>query len=482
MRVLVLPNHGGQVLGYAPFEQSRAFAMGIVEQFEDAYFDIVLPTLGENGFDYDLDKVKKYLEHPRIATHFAPMLTSGINGWGMSNQELYYLFNLQKTMLFYDAVWSCRMNFSPVLKRMLKMKFERGNVNVPVFNFTGRVTYPETFRGQKYNYYGEDEVISETAGYLLDYNFFWLEAEKRLAMENARKYLSPSMVKRVKENSLVTACGLDCDAIDAKRANTPERTDKRVCLFFGGRFASQKGFNEVIDLMDHAHQSGRDVRCVCTTPEPDEGEIAELRKKHPHIEFYPNCGRDEFHLRMAEGDVFFCFSTVESYGISYWEMLYSGLVGVFVESDFAKEVLPDGYPYVAKSVKDMMPLTMTVINNLESGRGWVTKARAKLKEHHWMKTEFPRAYDWMCEKTKEHMAGEKLALGGMLDLVNEALVDAPEPISFTDVCTRMTQKSHAGRAFGRKGDMISRFYLRALILHAGWRDLCDATEPRFVKA
>lgn len=495
MRLIILTACGSpeNLLSYAPVATARLFINNTLDAHEDVYIHWVLPKgNGVRGWKFDEAELQKKLQRDRLSIHHVEMGTSAINGVVLSSMDLFDLFNVMKTTVFYDAVLNYWTIYASVLKKVLRTKFERMTLDVPIFNLPTPVHNDDRDRMTKYNYWGEEEFIGEATAYLTDYSIFLTKDEQKMALQTCRKYLSASMCKRMMDNSIAESiAGVDVEALKEKiknRKSIAEREDKRVCLFFGGRWVFQKGFDDVVALMDRMIAMRQDVRCVCTTGEAkSDGEIEELQKKHPGVEFYHSQSREKFFDWIAQGDIFLCFATTELLGLAYWEMFYGGQIGVFVDCPFLKEVLPQGYPFISPSPKQMDEKLLTAIKTLQDASmrthidRWVTETRVNLEKILDSRTANERIYQWMKQRTEKHMEGQ--AGGGSLYALAKDACDSfnGKPFTFTEACSQMTKMSDAGRPFGKKGDMINRFYLRQFFLKAGYRDLCNQLEPVFVR-
>lgn len=496
MRFLFISAAGGELTGYSPIEKNRSFIQCARDENREAFFYWVLPTPGVHGWPkYDKAEMEHKLArgYDRVKFMYVPMLTSSLNGVVMATMDLYDILNIQKTMVFYDAVMNGWIPFSPVIKHVLKTKFEMMSVDVPIFNWSTRVLNDDRERMAAYNQYGESVVVADILGYLTDYSMFNLEHEKKLALEVARKYLSFPMVKRLMETSTIgNPVGIRTDELDKvygerKRSHTDE-----VTMYFGGRWTAMKRFDDVLNITSKIFQSGRKVKGICSTPEmKTEEELDALKTKHPFCEFHAKTSKVDFFKKLVQGDFFICLSTTDSFGTAYWEMLYMGLVGVFIDAPFIREVLPPGYPFIAKNEEEVAAMVCMLVDMLatEDGRMQVEKliseARKRLKERNDSIEGNRKIYEWTKNKTDEHWNKHFRLKGGLHTLIGtvteQLWSEGGDGFTFSSVMERMSKLSESGREFGRKGDQINRFVLRRMILNNGYVDMCEQDEPTFRK-
>lgn len=505
MRILVIPDCTNPIRRDILFLMSWKWVEYVHRVRDDVFFEVVLPAKDKVWGEYPTEEYEK-LE--RVRLHYVPMIsTGGIQQVQDVSSELvniihspdgvwatrpiYELFNLGKTGLYYDAVHSMRAILAPVLKKLLKAKFPKFAVNVPLFNFSGSVRVSDGARMVAYADYGEEDVLAETVGWLTDYACFMTEQERKIAMENAMKYLAPSQVLRLERNSIAGLIGgLDCEKLEAKMIDRKPKDE--LVVFFGGRWVEgHKGFTTALETVDKIYRVGRKIRMICTTPEDESERIAELRKRYPFAEFLDKCDQATFFEKMKEGHVFLCYARFEPFGYAWAEMMYSGMLGVFVAgSDTALNLAPPGYPLVVPNKGDVLQVLdflskspqecdPTVEGSLASK--WLPKVREHLKGYD-KSVQNMKVMDWMEKVTDEHYARDFPGTGSFADLCRLALDefgDGPVPIG--DVYEMMSKKSKSGRPFGNKGDILNRFYVRRQMLACGWKDLSSGPDPVLVR-
>lgn len=501
MRCLVLPNYGKNIKGYAPYEMVKSFMRTVIEEDPLAWFEFVLPSVDKNwkaeviaAAEEDIKKVCG----DRIRIHHTPMIRSALNETAMLTRELYELFNVQRSPILYDCVFVCRPMFTPALKRALKSKYEIGHVSVPVFSYNGRATTAgDDERESKYNFFGDDtfglvhdEALAEAAGSICDFSMWLTETEHKLALDNVRKFLSTPMVKGFIERSIVCCVGgLETTRLSplfAERRAIGEARHEKITAAFGGRWDGQKGFTTILRFFDRAVQLGIPCGQMMTTAEDiGDGELTKLRKAHPQIEFKTKTDKDAFFRLMQNWDVSLCFSTVEGSGLSYQEMLYSGVALVMKECAFAHEVTPPGYPLIGKDEDEMLLLFLKALREPAIVTEWMPKVRAWLEKRFEATKEHMKGWDWMRKNTEAVFKRQYHTFGGSVGkLANEALETfGGSPASYQAVTAQMQKLSTAGREFGRKGDlMYHKTVIDRLIKSQGYVDLCRGDEPEYVKA
>jgi hypothetical protein len=487
MRILIVSDctklPGFSTLFIQPWE----WALSVREMYPNARFDVLLPEKGGVWGDYDSSL---YEGHERISVHYVPMIsTGGIQQCVIGTRQLYDLFNVNYTPFYYDAVLNPRAIFSPVLKKILKPKFVKSTINVPIFNHTGSVRTNITKHQQLNADYGEEDVIAETVAWLTDYSLFMCGAERDLARDNCATYLAGRQIQRFLANTFVAPMGgVRFNVLDMHLPPLPKQVgEKGTCVFFGGRWVEGKGFSKYLDFVERAFKAGEKIYGVATTPADEEVRAEELRQQYPMIEFYPNCNRGTFYEKLKEGHLFLAFSMWEGFGISYWEMMYQGLVGIFVDRPWNRSVLPEEYWGLrAETPKDMYRIFRDTIKpgGLQLSQAVLEKrVRPYLREQYERSKVNAAIYEWMLAKTREHydaQFGEGRSMT-FKNLVAQALSRMSKPAPMEMIFKMMSAAAEKpGLEFGRRNQFVSRMFIRQCAQFMGYRDTCQSEEPEFV--
>jgi hypothetical protein len=125
-------------------------------------------------------------------------------------------------------------------------------------------------------------------------------------------------------------------------------------LWAGNTAISLKGWPQSLRVLEAVWRL-TGCRVVCSTPtvfdeRPREGWTV-----------YERCGREEFVGLLGSADVFVCNSRSETYGVGWLEMLGTGLLGVFRESWWVRDMLPSWYPLVASSQPEQVEMTVAAL-------------------------------------------------------------------------------------------------------------------------
>lgn len=259
----------------------------------------------------------------------------------------------------------------------------------------------------------EDEMILQGTGEVMAHNLFESPMCQRIALKSARRYLSASMVRRLNQRADMVYSGFDSE--QAYVAPPEEKADQ-FTVMLRGRLTSSKKVERITSLYNRFHAAGHDLRIVITTGDKrGDSRVEDDLKSNRQIEFLNLKTKAEANDVMRQAHAFLFWSSHELFAVSVWEMLASGLIGVFKRADWFKGLLPDDYPYVFDTEQQAYAMLLDIYENYEQRRedlAWVSKW---VKEHYSYSITAAAAADilrqgslgqkprdWLVELFKEH--------------------------------------------------------------------------------
>jgi glycosyltransferase involved in cell wall biosynthesis len=182
----------------------------------------------------------------------------------------------------------------------------------------------------------------------------------------ARQIFSPTLVREAMEkNWKKNSLGINCSKIDKMREDRVPYDDGVVRFLYGGRLSHHKHIEDTIEVIKYLHESGMKVEYTIQTYGQNSCKKLEgWAKEYPFIKPLYNVPQAEFYKNALTHDVFICASRIETYGLSFFEMLYSGMVGVFYKQPWQMGILPADYELVAANKNQLMAMTKDVASNL----------------------------------------------------------------------------------------------------------------------
>jgi hypothetical protein len=472
MRVLVNTLYGKNIIGYGPFENYRSWVMTAVKNRDDVFIEFVIPKNKVRSFNYDEDAVRAYLHHPRIRLHPVEMLKGGLQQWAAVPLELYDLFNLTRTKIYYDAMLSNWTASHPVMKRAMQRKTARNMLDIPIFG------YPTNVSKLGETPLRDAEVLGICVGMATDYVGFLTEGHKKGWMRDCRKFISPAMLRKINTTACIASMGgLNCELIDSIKPKTYH--PKVQIIGYGGQFTEVKGFNEMLDLCSFVNSVRPKMRATFTTGDPVNS--SELEKKYPFAKFYGGVNHNDYFSHAKRWDLGLCLSKVEGTGMGYQEMMYCGTMLCFLDGPFAHEITPEGYPFIVNSVAKMKEMLIYMIDNPAKVKKWVKPVREHLRNISEETEHNLKILDWMRETTTAHYSEKKInpktALAGV---ILKAARKLKEPFSYSDFSKSLEKLTKS--KYDQIGSFLGPFFIRNILMGLGYRDICRGTEPEFVNS
>lgn len=199
-------------------------------------------------------------------------------------------------------------------------------------------------------YLGDPDVMAEQFSMLEGFHVYESHYLRGESLRNVGKYLSSKALDNWNLRSCVIPNGILVDKIDSLRKPvTPTR------LIWGGRWTPPKGFPAVVSSFSAAYRQKLTDEIVLTSPysiEKSPLSAADVRV----------VDQNGWLEALAGGGFSVCSSKAESYGISWLEMLYSGVNVIFVRAPWQEGLLPPDYPFI---VEKESQLASTLIGLLQ---------------------------------------------------------------------------------------------------------------------
>lgn len=411
------------------------------------------------------------------------------------SEPMYHLLAQAKTTTPYDVILCNQPALMPMYRTLLRNKYQasRYNVATPIVGWQLWVATQQLLIDVPEYVGGELDVLAESMGSLAAEHNVW-ESQFMFDdhLKTVRKWLSPAAIRKIKESSVLVNEGVDVHGI-REYVMEPRleriRAGGKPGLFWGARIANQKQprktfplMREIVGLME-----GQVNPSVSTSTAEGGAQGQWGAQTFPDLNVKFGQSRREFLTNMRQGDVFLCNSLNETYGLAWLEMLAGGLLGVYERKWWTDGLLPDWYPFVTDDPKEQVQMAVALLRQWPDGPLW--------KEY------VPRVLEWLAEEHDEnvqavrflkvldeaHAAGlaedESLSRSSVGSIVAEAAESLwkGEPLAEDEIFAKMAEVSTANRDWGKKGDMITRMYLRRCLQVRGWRDLNRGREPEFVK-
>ena len=473
----------------------------LLDQHPDVHVNWVVPrgTSDEVLHEYVLAPLG---ENARRMTFTKCM--AGLSGRTLGyfmTEDLWYALTQTKTPIPYDVVLSNQLALTPIWHFVLANRYQssRYNVRVPIVNWQMWTATTQQLREVPEYYVGEPDVVAESLSSLFAMNVWESDVLLKAHLDTLKQYVVPSVIRKVQEQSIVLANGVDWPRLEEVyeqrmarvRAGATGHASGQPNLFWGGRLANQKKPRVTFPLMELARTVARVGPPVVSTNRPEsDPDVAWVREQFPDWALHPGIDRTAFFGLMAQGDVFMCDSPSESYGVAWLEMLAVGMLGVFAPAWWNETLLPKWYPFRHDDPEMRVKMAAALLKQYPDGPMWkeyVPKIREWIREEHNERLT-GKTLGHVLKAQKDRALHEDRGKGGgtIATLANEAAwwcldKTGGEPIPAQMIWDRMTETSESHREWGKSGDMVTAMYLRRALELNGWIDTCRSNEIEFVR-
>ena len=202
---------------------------------------------------------------------------------------------------------------------------------------------------------------------LVVHSYFHLEG-----VTETLKVYRPDVRKRILDNTTLNLCGVTEELI----SETINDKNKWIVPHNRGN-KGQKNMDEHITISNKVFgaisMSKEELpthKFYLLESENIEDLHSRFDLKNYVLEYCPST-REEYVQNCKEAGVFICTSNFESFGLMYIELLASGVVGIFLDKPWVRQLLPD-YKLVA-SKEEMPSLVLSVMKDYKKASIYIHK-------------------------------------------------------------------------------------------------------------
>lgn len=187
----------------------------------------------------------------------------------------------------------------------------------------------------------------------------------RQVKKAALKCMSPALLSHFDETARVVPLGINVEGIEKFRQ---ERVDDGVLRFlYGGRMTSHKEIERTVDLVNALYVKEVKVQYTIQTYGVNScKKLKELASKYDFICPVYNAPQSVFYQNAFTHDVFVCASKIETFGLSFYEMMYCGMVPVFFRRDWQRGLYDEGSGVFVSSDAQCLSALYEIVANKES--------------------------------------------------------------------------------------------------------------------
>jgi len=450
MRICILPIFS--ISNLAGASELLHLSPQFFKRLDGLYFYHCIPKRLERYIPEKLDNVKYIIYNDEEQWNYYDQ----VGGVGASFLSL---FNERIGKYPIDCVWSTRTALAASLSRML-WDSRTPEPSIPMFI--------EEFKacdyGKTHNIVNDLELAARSLGYVFGYGIFNTPVEKEIGISAAMRYLAPSMVKKIDENSRVI--GDNVDIAKVERAKKKAKLKDKFTLFFGGRLNEAKRAKKLVEIYDRFFRFGRDVNVLITSPRAESGNYWQRKdtvKRFPEVEFKFNIDSEEFLKEACSSHVIISTSKHEGFTVGVLEMMCSGAVMLLPNEYWVKGLLLDfydKYPFIYKDFVHAQAMLREVYDNYEEAR---KKMKPEMIAKRWFKDKNVELLELTAKEVKGGDCGEPGKQVSLDDFYNK-LVELSDNYRSTEAPTR---------------GKMSRFVVYKW-LSSKYKDLCQNEIPEFI--
>lgn len=468
---------------------ARQLLTEIVNRHDDVHVQwATMDSVSEDEFRWYVDSYLRTGNDRRIAQVPIQASVEGRELGYFATDEVWRTLRQVRADIPYDVVLCNQPAMIPVYAFLLHNRYRASqfNVRVPIVGWQVWTATESMLENVPEYYAGENDVLAESMSSIAaDANVWESTPLWEDHLRTIRKWLAPSAVRNIVGKSQVVNSGIPMDQLDLihRRRIQRMRAQDGPNLFWGSRLAGQKQPKRTFPLMEKLALAIQLGGKPLVTTQTDVGAKAEAyQHQYPLIEFRFGANRSAFHDAMAVGDVFLCHSICEGYGSAWLEMLGAGMLGVFKDEWWVRPLLPYWYPFIAKNDDEMIEMAHLLLGEWPYGlwneygdriRQWVRDMHdvPHCAESLWsvMNDQHERVL-----KEDQQIAGRSIGV-----LVLDACMRLGNEFTEDELHDKMRELSDADREWGKRGDIVSRMYIRRMAECHGWRDTCEDDAVRF---
>jgi hypothetical protein len=181
---------------------------------DDVLSEYVLKPLGENARRLSFTKVMAGLSGRTL-------------GYFMT-EDLWYALTQTKTPIPYDVVLSNQLALTPIWHFVLANRYQsmRHQVKVPIVNWQMWTATTQQLREVPEYYAGEADVVAESLSSLFATNVWESDVLRQAHLDTMREYVKPAVMKKITDQSVVIANGVDWPSLDKVYERRMERAER----------------------------------------------------------------------------------------------------------------------------------------------------------------------------------------------------------------------------------------------------------------
>src|SRR4030042_5981803 len=353
MRILYIPFYTNRVLvSCSTFSYSKLFFLELVKRNKDIFLYFPVPKESYPN---------KEIKHERILQIPISIKKKQRDELRRNDPVIEELFDEIYGKYFIDVIINDKPVTSAYFKNSIISYIKTGTGNFISVNNIQFVIDDI----QQNNCIIQDMVIMNSLSLALsDINFMTLQNDIDRLIYQAERYLSASLINKIKNNSIVNYC-----SFYPKKLNKYYNNHKYTKFTVSWGYGLTIGY-KIIEVMEKVNKlfcAGRDVEFMITSSGIITGNASgDWCKKYHNFKVKQKCNQEEYWSVTSKCHCFVYIPDLSELSLSVIEQQYLGVVGIFLDKDYLEGWLYPGYPYKAKSIDEVVYWLRYIYENYNS--------------------------------------------------------------------------------------------------------------------
>jgi hypothetical protein len=143
---------------------------------------------------------------------------------------------------------------------------------------------------------------------------------------------------------------------------------------------------------------------------------------------------------MAKAHLFVSNSIYEDFSATVVEQMYTGLVPVLLRAPWSEYLVPDGYPYLFRSMAEGQAMVRYVVDHLEEITAeWVPQIQHKIRRDFDLHSIVPQMVDWIGLLHADRMATMRAASRSLVEVIRQAHGVLPDEFDLPQFYAALSQ-------------------------------------------
>lgn len=375
MRILVNSMYRTERVMMNSLSNSSIKTAKLLSRLPNVWVTMPLPDKSVGRWDYDESDVEG-IDEVIVAPYQKKYETRFLA------EEWWRYFSVMNGSTYYDLVIDFNPRTALQFNAVTRTGFPSHRLFVPPIQVQPVIRPLYLLRDQKEIW---DDYVVEVLSCCMFPTMYQGAHQRDEVIRAARELVGFSYVRKALDNSVVIPLSIDVDRIQFKQRKNPDS----VRIMFATSLNPCKQIEKIAKMVDRIWSMGRRIEMVISMPwwSGDSSDLEEYLiglfpiLKTDHGRLYVNPERRVYEQLLSEADVFVGMSEYESFGISYFEQLQGGQVGVYLDRPWSRAVLPKDYPFLYESDEEVFGALLWVIDNLEKAQNRVKDVEEWLREN-----------------------------------------------------------------------------------------------------